>query len=188
MSNDRSTEAWHGGAVAWRLPLTSSAYDESFTGFEYDPDAARNLLAEAGQSDLSFTLTSSDDEDELATAQAIQQDLAAIGITVEIDPRPAAAALERMQQGETSAWITGWLQVLLDPHDIVGNIHYAGGGSDYGHVDIPEVNELIDAALVEQDQEARREMYGQIEELLIVEHAVQVPLFRPITKYLISDR
>jgi ABC-type transport system substrate-binding protein len=170
------------------FPVTSSAYDESFTGFPYDPDAARNLLAEAGQSDLSFALTSSDDEDELATAQAIQQDLAAIGITVEIDPRPASAALERMQQGETSAWITGWLQVLLDPHDIVGNIHYAGGGSNYGHVDIPEVNELIDAALVEQDQEARREMYRQIEELLIVEHAVQVPLFRPITKYLISDR
>lgn len=170
------------------FPSTSSAYDESFAGLAYDPDAARNLLTEAGQSDLSFALTSNDDAEELTTAQAIQQDLAAIGITVEIDPRPAAAALERMQQGETSAWITGWLQVLLDPHDIVGNIHYENGGSNYGHVDIPEVNELIDAALVELDQEQRRQLYRQIEELLIVEHAVQVPLHRPITKYLISDR
>ena len=170
------------------FPSTSSAYDESFAGLTYDPDAARNLLAEAGQSDLSFTLTSNDDADELTTAQAIQQDLSAIGITVEIDPRPAAAALERMQQGETAAWITGWLQVLLDPHDIVGNIHYQGGGSNYGHVDIPEVNELIDAALVELDQEERRQLYRQIEELLIVEHAVQIPLHRPITKYLISGR
>ncbi|MGH2617544.1 MAG: ABC transporter substrate-binding protein, partial [Thermomicrobiales bacterium] len=164
------------------------AYDKSFTGLAYDPEAARALLAEAGHSDLSFTLTSNDDEEELTTAQAIQQDLGVIGVTVEIDPRPGAAALEAMQQGETSAWITGWLQVLLDPHDIVGNIHYQGGGSNYGHVDIPEVNELIDAALVEQDQEQRRDLYGQIEELLIAEHAVQIPLHRPITKYLISDR
>lgn len=170
------------------FPSTSSAYDESFAGLPYDPDAARSLLEEAGQSALSFTLTSNDDADELTTAQAIQQDLSAIGIAVEIDPRPAAAALERMQQGETAAWITGWLQVLLDPHDIVGNIHYAGGGSNYGHVDIPEVNELIDAALLEQDQDTRRDLYRQIEELLIIEHAVQIPLSRPVTKYLISDR
>lgn len=187
---ERIAQLMRGTAAPLRgvFPSTSSAYDESFAGLSYDPDAARNLLAEAGQSDLSFALTVSDSGEELTTGQAIQQDLNAIGATVELDPRPAAAALERMQQGETSAWITGWLQVLLDPHDIVGNIHYQGGGSNYGHVDIPEVNDLIDAALVEQDQEVRRQMYRQIEELLIVEHTVQIPLFRPITKYLISER
>ncbi len=187
---DRLSQLMRGTAAPLKgiFPSTSSAYDETFAGLPFDPEAAKSLLAEVGSSDLSFTLTSNDDEEELTIAQAIQQDMDAIGIAVEIDPRPAAAALERMQKGETPAWITGWLQVLLDPHDIVGNIHYQGGGSNYGNVNIPEVNDLIDVALIEQNQDLRRDTYRQIENLLILENAVQVPLLRPITNYLISDR
>ncbi|MFO1056907.1 MAG: ABC transporter substrate-binding protein [Dongiaceae bacterium] len=54
--------------------------------YKYDPEAARKLLAEAGQGGgFSTTLTTLTDAGYLAAAQIIQANLAEVGITVKID-------------------------------------------------------------------------------------------------------
>jgi peptide/nickel transport system substrate-binding protein len=170
------------------FPRTSSAFDPDFRGFEFDPDQAQALLEEAGQAGLQFELSIGDSDTAREVGQSVQQDLSEIGVAAELNPQPGATLLERLQTGETLAAFTSWFQVLMDPHDIVGNIHYSRGGSNYGRINIPEVDAVIDTALASQDEDERVELYSEVEELLIKEHAVQIPLYRPISTFFISER
>jgi ABC-type transport system substrate-binding protein len=169
-------------------PSSSSAYDPSFKGNAFDPAKARALLAEAGQSDLAFVLTSSDQTFYTTAAQGIQQDLQAIGVKMDIDVQSAASALEIIRKGKAQAYLTGWIQTVQDPGDIVGNIHSSSGASNYGKINIPRVDQLVDSAAAETDQARRLQAYHQLEQILIVDNAVQVPLFEPMQTFLLSSR
>lgn len=60
--------------------------DELTTHYTYDPEKAKALLAEAGQSDLSFTITvPSNMQQHVDTAQVIVEQLKAIGVTATIN-------------------------------------------------------------------------------------------------------
>ncbi len=176
-----------GRALKGIFPSTSSAYNADVKGFALDPAKARALLAEAGQANLAFELAVQDVGWAKTAAEAIQQDLKEISVKVDLSVKPAAANLERMQKGEASVWITGWNQVVLDPHDIVGNIHYSTGGSNYGKIKIPEVDKLIDQGVSEGNAGKRPPIYNRIEQLLL-DNAVQVPLYQVVITHMISRR
>ena len=67
------------------LPPSLPGYDKDFQGYPYDPAKAKALLAEAGHPDgFSTELYATDTDPQPRIAQAIQQDLAAIGIKADI--------------------------------------------------------------------------------------------------------
>jgi len=67
------------------LPPLMPGYDTSFTGYAYDVAKAKALLAEAGFADgFETVLYSTNTDPQPRIAQAIQQDLAAIGVKAEI--------------------------------------------------------------------------------------------------------
>jgi ABC-type transport system substrate-binding protein len=175
-------------AVKGIFASSSAAFDPAFKGYALEPARAKALLAEAGKSDLTFDLTTSDQSFYKTAAEAIQQDLQAIGVKMEIDIRPAAAALERIQKGEASAFLTGWIQTVIDPGDVLGNVHHSKGGSNYGKFNVPEVDQQIEAAASETDQAKRVQAYRKLEQVLIGEQAVQVPLFEPSQTFFLSSR
>jgi ABC-type transport system substrate-binding protein len=167
------------------FPSSSAAFDPAFKGYAYDPARAKALL---GSTDLSFEITTSDQSFYTTAAEGIQQDLRAIGVNVEIDVKPAAAALEKIQKGDAPAFLTGWIQTVIDPGDIVGNIHASSGGSNYGKINLPEVDRLVEQAASDTDQTRRVQTYRQLEQILIEQQAVQVPLFEPTQTFLLSKR
>ncbi len=119
------------------LPLGMPGYDPDYKGYRYDPAAARALLREAGLAGGFHTVLYSNDTDpNPRLVQAMQQDLAAVGITAEIKTlanttfddaarNPADAPL---------AWsgVEGWSADFPDPTDFYAPILSCGSAATGG--------------------------------------------------------
>lgn len=114
------------------LPPLMPGYDKSYKGYPYDVEAARKLLAEAGLKDgFSTELWAMNTDPNPRIAQAIQQDLAAIGIKAEIkalaQPQVIAAGGNKDQSALTWSGGMGWIADFPDPSDFYGPILGCGG-------------------------------------------------------------
>ncbi len=87
INKERITRIVNGRATPANQPLPPlmPGYDKSFAGYAYDVEKAKALLAEAGhEGGFETTLYASSTDPNPRIAQAIQQDLAAIGVKAEI--------------------------------------------------------------------------------------------------------
>ncbi|MDY5128487.1 ABC transporter substrate-binding protein [Actinotignum urinale] len=73
------------------LPQTHKNHHRASNIYTYDPDKARELLAQAGVHHLSVTLLASDHPWISALVRDITHDLEAVGITVSVDTKPSEA-------------------------------------------------------------------------------------------------
>jgi ABC-type transport system substrate-binding protein len=95
------------------LPPLMAGHDPDYQGYAYDPAKAKALLAEAGYANgITSELYATTTEPDPRIAQAIQQDLAAVGIKVELRTlAPAqvrAAAAKPDEAGMIWAGVIGW--------------------------------------------------------------------------------
>ncbi|WP_131114338.1 ABC transporter substrate-binding protein [Lichenihabitans psoromatis] len=114
------------------LPPLMPGYDESYKGYPFDIVKAKQLLAEAGLKDgFSTELWAMNTDPNPRIAQAIQQDLAAIGIKAEIkalaQPQVIAAGGNKDQSALTWSGGMGWIADFPDPSDFYGPILGCGG-------------------------------------------------------------
>ncbi|MGO7970772.1 ABC transporter substrate-binding protein [Rhizobium ruizarguesonis] len=87
INKDRITRILNGRATPANQPLPPlmPGYDKSFSGYAYDVAKAKALLAEAGYPDgFETVLYSTNTDPQPRIAQAIQQDLAAVGVKAEV--------------------------------------------------------------------------------------------------------
>ena len=106
-------------ATSQILPPLMAAYDPDYQGYAYDPQKAKALLAEAGYPDgFSTEFYASNTEPDPRLAQAMQQDLAAVGIKAEL--RTLAAAQVRAMAAkpdEAPLVLSVWGADYPDPSD-----------------------------------------------------------------------
>jgi peptide/nickel transport system substrate-binding protein len=177
------------GEPLWAIyPSAAPGYDPNYKPYPYDPEAAKRKLAEAGLSGgLELELLIGEDPLASTVAQAIQQDLAQIGIQVNIKQASDTVVYDMMVAGETELFLNSWYMIQPDPADLINNLYMTGAGSNYDFYSNPRVDELGRKALAEQDRAKRLEMYRQIEHILM-EDAVHVPLFNNVSFYLHNPR
>jgi ABC-type transport system substrate-binding protein len=113
------------------LPPMMAGYDKDYRGYAYDVAKAKALLAEAGMKDgFSTTLYTSNTDPQPRIAQAIQQDLAAIGVKVELkalaNPNIIAAGGTKGQAPMVWSGGLGWIADFPDPSDFYGPILSCG--------------------------------------------------------------
>ena len=149
------------------LPPSLPGYDTAFQGYPYDPAKAKALLAEAGYPDgFSTTLYSTDIDPQPRIAQAIQQDLAGIGIKAEIKSLSGAAVIEAGgTEGQAPMiWSGGmaWIADFPDPSDfytvILGCAGAVKGGWNWPWYCNPDLDKRADKAdsMVAANQQAAR--------------------------------
>jgi ABC-type transport system substrate-binding protein len=114
------------------LPPGIGGYDPDYKGYAYDVDGAKKLMAEAGQADgFTTTLYASNTDPQPRIAQAIQQDLAQIGIKAEIKSLAQANVIAAGgdEAQSTMIWSGGmaWIADYPDPSDFYGPILGCGG-------------------------------------------------------------
>jgi peptide/nickel transport system substrate-binding protein/oligopeptide transport system substrate-binding protein len=189
INKDRIVRIINNRAVPANQPLPPSmpGYVKDFQGYAYDPEKAKALLAEAGQ-EGGFTteLYVMNTDPNPRIAQAIQQDLAAVGITAEIKSLAQANVIEAGGNGSAPmVWSggMGWIADFPDPSNFYGPILGCAGAVPGGWNWSQYCNEDLDKQAAEADamadpaMKAEREMkWGSIF-AKIMEEAPWAPVF-----------
>ena len=172
------------------LPPAMPSYDTNFEGYAYDPEKAKQLLAEAGYPDgFETELYAMNTDPNPRIAQSFQQDLAAIGIEVEIKALAQATVIDAGGEGTAPMlWSGGmaWIADYPDPSNFYGPILGCGGAVPGGWNWAKYCNEEIDALAAKADgmastdqAEARIDLWRQIYNQ-IMEDAPWVPVMNEV--------
>lgn len=129
INKERIVKIINGRAVPANQPLppTMPGYAKDYTGYKYDVAAAKALLAEAGFPDgFETELYANNTDPNPRIAQAIQQDLAAVGIKAEIKSLAQANVIAAGGEPDQApmVWSGGmaWIADFPDPSNFYGPI------------------------------------------------------------------
>ena len=107
------------------IPPTLWSYDHSIEDYAYDPELAKQLLAEAGYPDgfettlWALPVPRPYIPDGMAMAMAIQSDLQNVGINTNIVTYDWATYLEKTANGEHDMAMLGWIADVADPDNFL---------------------------------------------------------------------
>lgn len=167
------------GDVAWGpLPSTSWAHNPEVDGmYPFDPDRARQLLADAGYPDgLTFTAAMIDHPYYSRMAQAVQDMLAESGITVELETVTGAEINNALYvRNEYDAAITAFAG-STDPALTLERKYASDGSANPSGQTIEGLEELLAEGARLLDQDERAAVYQEAE-LMIMENALEVPIY-----------
>jgi ABC-type transport system substrate-binding protein len=154
-----------GAPASQALPPAMPGYNPDNKGYAYDPEGAKKLLSEAGSADITTELYAMNVDPNPRIAQAIQQDLAAVGIKAEIRSLAQAEVIAAGGAGKAPMiWSGGmaWIADFPDPanfyYGILGCAGAVEGGwnwSKYCNKDLDSRAEKADALVKGDQAEAR---------------------------------
>ena len=188
INKERITQIINGRAVPATQPLPPSmpGYTEGYDGYAYDPEGAKAKLAEAGLADgFTTELYVMNTDPNPRIAQAIQQDLKAIGVTAEIRSLAQANVIEAGGAGQAPMiWSGGmaWIADFPDPSNFYGPILGCAGAGEGGWNWSKFCDEGIDAMATDADSMTdpsapeRLKMWSDVY-MKVMEEAPWVPVF-----------
>lgn len=163
-------------------PSLQEYQSKAVTGYEFNPQAAKQLLAKAGYPNgfplqlWYMPVSRPYFPNPKPLAEAFAADLNAIGIKVNLQTKDWAAYLaDRNKKPGFQAFMLGWTGDYGDPD----NFYYPHFGptatQDIGNWKNDQVLKLLDQGRAIGDKTARTKIYQQIDELLYKE-AVRLPI------------
>lgn len=155
-----------GKAANSYIPAGGMFYNADQKPCAYDPQKAKQLLADAGVSDLSLKLLiSSGDVPQEQMSVLIQAQLAKVGIKVEIEKQEVGQAWESAVAGDFDLAINYWTNDIIDPDQKTSFSLYGDEAnlSYFTRYKNPEVTRLIDEGRTELDPAKRKDIYYEIQ-------------------------
>lgn len=167
-----STNYPEGAEVASQfMPPELFGYADDVTTYEYDPDKARELLAQAGETNPTIEFWYPTDvtrpymPDAAANFQLMKADLEAVGFTVTPKTAPwSPDYLDAVYSGQTAAYLLGWTGDFGDPDNFVGTFFQAKN-PQWGF-DNPEIFDVLNRAEAETDENERIALYQEANRLI----------------------
>lgn len=156
-------------------PPSLPGFDPTIEGYTYNPEKAKQLLAEAGYPggkglpEITYW-HNAPSETHSAIAQYIQANLRDIGVTVNINTMDWAAYIQFCQEGKPQMFRMGWLADYPDPDDFLWvNFHSVNIGprGNYSRYSNPRVDALLSLAQEIADWKQRVKLYSEAERILI---------------------
>lgn len=167
------------------------AQDEVDELLKYDPEKAKELLAEAGYPDgfsADLVVTDGYGETILREAQWIQEDLGKIGIKLTIDQQDYATYVSSTWP-ETKYDIMYGLQTPMLTADEYLTTEYASTGTrNWSRVEDPELDRMIAAQRVITDDAEREKALQDVERYIMENVSTPLPLYAYDTQTLYSGK
>ena len=158
------------------LPPGFPAYNPDLPGYDFDPEKARQLLAESkyGRDTSSYphmTLTVPGSFGA-PVSPLIEAILATweeqLGITMDLQQTEWATYLQDLRDRRFQIFGgLGWVADYLDPENFLDGLFHSESDNNHTAYSNLELDALLERARVEQDQAARFALYQQAEEMII---------------------
>ena len=164
--------------------VVSETQGEWFNGdlqvTEYDPDTAKQMLADAGYTEpVEFTLsirTGSTFYEQIATL--IKSEVDQAGFLCEIELLESATLNDKYSSLNHQATVLQWVDDYQDPSGVVGwTVDYDQAQCFYTGLNDEELDALYQSAQAEMDHDKRVEMYQEIQQR-VYDNANVIPLYR----------
>jgi oligopeptide transport system substrate-binding protein len=195
LDREKLVEVAHEGTVPEArgvLPPGMPAYDPEFEGIAYDPERARELLAQSsygGAENLpEITMLVS------GQGGSIPDDIAAfinqmdenLGVEIAVEQMEWADMQETLEgEHEHQIHAMAWMADYVDPENFLDLQFHSRSEANCTRYVNPELDALLEEARVEQDLERRWELYQQAERM-VIEDAVWIPIYHDVNYYLIK--
>ena len=174
------------------LPPGFPGFNESISGYQFDPERARQLLEESKYgNDLDnlppITITtpgsfganvSLDMEVVLAMWEKN------LGITTEFQQTEFATFLKDLNKRRFQMFDIGWIADYPDPENFLDVLFYSDSSNNHTNYSNPEVDTLLEKARVETDETRRFSIYSEAEQA-ILDDAPWIPLWYSGERYLL---
>jgi peptide/nickel transport system substrate-binding protein len=156
----------YGESMPWGLPFPENlpSYHRIAQPYAYDPTKAKQLLAEAGAQQVSFTLVIPGDDPWPNLSQIVQQQLRAVGVTMHINQVSESAYESLSTKKDFQAFGNHWYMVQPTALDIITSNFISSGSSNYYNYADRTVDALTNRALATQSDAGQNAIIAQIEQ------------------------
>ncbi|MEX2500797.1 MAG: ABC transporter substrate-binding protein [Trueperaceae bacterium] len=176
-----------GNALKIAVPLAHGTFgvNEEIEPYPYDPERARELLAEAGYEDgIEFELDAPTGRyaQDQEVAEALVGQWSEVGIDVDLNINEWSVQLTKYRAGDqlADAHYMGWGTSTFDADDILwGGFANQPTKNNWHH---PRVTDLVSEARTTLDPDRRQELYAEAQEI-IVDQLPWLILFQQVDLY-----
>lgn len=149
------------------IPQGHWAYADLHLYPEQDLEKAQALLDEAGYGDgMTLELkVGADFQYQVDAAQMIKQQLAKVGIEVEVLAQESGIFFDALGKHDFQLTVVGWLG-FVDPDEFLYNIFYTDAVWNQQGYSNSELDALLDEGRVETDVEVRKAIYARAQEII----------------------
>ncbi len=167
------------------MPPLVTGWNPDIEPYAYDPDQAKQMLAEAGQEDLTLELALPTEvtrpymPNPQAIHDAIRTDLEAVGVTVEVVSAPwNGGYLDNVTNGNYDAYFLGWTGDYDSPNNFIGTF-FSDENNDFATYSMPWGKELtaeLHAADGTVDDAEREQAYKDLNARIMEEFLPGLPI------------
>ena len=155
-------------------------FDPSVTRIPHDPEGARALMEEAGMMDFEHEITSIDDDWRRATTDAVAAQLRDAGFNVKRTILPGSTFWNDWTKYPFSS--TNWNHRPLGVQ-VLGLAYKSGVAWNEFAFNNPEFDSLLSEASAIADVDARREVMGKIQAIVLEEGVTIQPYWRSLFRH-----
>jgi len=163
------------------VPPGIPGFKENQAPYTYDVEKAKEILAEAGFPGgegiptLQFGYNTGSGHEILG--EAIQADMAEIGISMEIQGYEWVTLLDKAKNGELTFYRLGWSADFPTMDNFLYPLFHSQSYDNYGGYNNPEVDRMLVEARSIADEEERHLKYQEIEKTILNDHAFLLVYF-----------
>jgi peptide/nickel transport system substrate-binding protein len=157
------------------LPYTSSYYTEDLEAYKQDTASARQYLSQVSSTPVLRLAYTTNNVQQEVQAMVAQQNLRAIGITLELIAMDSTSLYDKLGKGtdEFDLFLGGYI-MGIDPSNYAA-LFVGGAAYNYSHLADKTLDDLFAAGAVESDAAARLRIYQDVQRRL-ADLAVHYPI------------
>ncbi|MCL5046612.1 MAG: ABC transporter substrate-binding protein [Actinobacteria bacterium] len=159
--------------------------------FDYDVAKAKALMAEAGYANgLELNLWTPNDRylRDRQVAEVIQQQLKQIGINAKITVMEWGSYLAALGRHEQQLYLIGWGFMTGEPSQAMRQTLFTGNAFNYTNYSDKTFDDLLGKAEQEPDPGKRQAIYQQMQQKILAEDVVAVPLYYMYNTFAVSKK